>query len=148
MGLIISTILMTPAIYLATDIFLPKTWCQYNTGGATATELAKDACFKSDPALKTVTSFSAFLAVSAGLWGGLAIGLITEYYTSFSYTPTQEVSESCETGAATNIIYGLALGYVSVIIPSIILALIAYFAQTQLGMFGIGLSALGMLSSL
>lgn len=86
--------------------------------------------------------------MAAGLWGGLAIGLLTEYYTSYSYSPTQAVSESCETGAATNIIYGLALGYLSCVLPSIILALIAYLAHKMLGMFGIGLAALGMLSTL
>ena len=66
--------------------------------------------------------FYAFLCVGFGLWGGCAIGFITEYYTSFSYKPVQEVSDACRTGAATNIIYGLALGYKSVVYPVIILA--------------------------
>merc|ERR1712151_218758 len=80
--------------------------------------------------------------------GGLAIGYITEYYTSYAYSPTQEVARSCETGAATNIIYGLALGYLSCVIPSIVLALTAYMSHKMLNMFGIGLAALGMLSTL
>jgi inorganic pyrophosphatase len=84
----------------------------------------------------------------SGVWGGLIIGYITEYYTSYAYKPTQAVANSCETGAATNIIYGLALGYLSTIIPVIVLAIAAYVSHRLLGMFGIGLAALGMLSTL
>lgn len=166
--LILSTVLMTPAIYICCFMFLPSKWCMTDT--SVAGKNAAAAGGASSPSAvcmnmltnfsarmvhgvvesatqvesrwttagwdyttwgnsqKIVSSVSAFVAVSCGLWGGLAIGLITEYYTSYSYTPTQEVSESCETGAATNIIYGLALGYVSVILPSIILAEIAYIA--------------------
>ena len=90
----------------------------------------------------------AFICGACGVWGGLAIGYITEYYTSYAYNPTRDVAEACSTGAATNIIYGLALGYLSVIIPVLSLAVIAYVAAKLLGMFGIGLAALGMLSTL
>jgi inorganic pyrophosphatase len=45
-----------------------------------------------------------------GLWAGMIIGYVTEYMTSHTYTPVREVANSCETGAATNIIFGLALG--------------------------------------
>ena len=83
-----------------------------------------------------------------GVWGGLAIGLITEYYTSYTYKPTKEVAGSCTTGAATNIIYGLALGYLSCIVPVVVLAFASYVAAKLLGMYGIGLAALGMLSTL
>jgi inorganic pyrophosphatase len=65
--LIVSTVLMTPAIYIACVLFLPSSW---GTGETKATR------------------FSAFIAVAAGLWGGLAIGYITEYYTSYAYSPT------------------------------------------------------------
>jgi inorganic pyrophosphatase len=78
----------------------------------------------------------------------LIIGYITEYYTSYAYVPTQDVAYSCETGAATNIIYGLALGYLSTIVPVIVLAIAAYISHRLLGMLGIGLAALGMLSTL
>jgi len=83
-----------------------------------------------------------------GLWSGMIIGLTTEYYTSYSYKPVREVSNMCQSGAATNIIYGLALGYMSCIIPFICLAITIFGAFTCAGMFGIGLSALGMLSVL
>ena len=54
-----------------------------------------------------------------GLVAGLLIGGFTDYYTSNEYTPTQELAEACIQGAAINIIHGLALGYLSTIIPII-----------------------------
>ena len=90
----------------------------------------------------------AFVCVGAGLWGGCIIGFITEYYTSNNYKPVKEVAQSTETGAATNIIYGLALGYNSVIVPVAILALIVFISFSLLDMYGVALAALGMLSIL
>ena len=83
-----------------------------------------------------------------GLWAGLAIGYITEYMTSHSYTPVREVAQSCVTGAATNIIYGLALGYKSTIIPILSIAISAFVSMKLLGFYGVALAALGMLSNL
>lgn len=90
----------------------------------------------------------AWICCLCGLWTGLIVGYTTEYYTSHSYTPVREVARACETGAATNIIYGLALGYCSAIIPIIFLAITAFVCHTMLGMLGIALGALGMLSTL
>jgi inorganic pyrophosphatase len=78
----------------------------------------------------------------------MIIGYITEYYTSHSYTPVREVANACETGAATNIIYGLALGYKSVIVPTFCLAITIYISYSLAGMFGIACGALGILSPL
>jgi len=91
----------------------------------------------------------AALCVCLGLWGGCGIGFITEFYTSASYKPVREVAESTKAGgAATNIIYGLALGYQSVIIPVAILAIAILVSFSLLNMFGVALAALGMLSTL
>lgn len=68
--------------------------------------------------------------------------------TSYSYRPVQELAESCRTGAATNIIYGLALGYLSTIIPVICLCFSAYYSSKLLGYYGVALAAIGMLSNL
>jgi inorganic pyrophosphatase len=76
------------------------------------------------------------------------IGLVTEYYTSNSYTPTLKLYKSCRQGAATNIIRGLSLGYESCIIPIIFITGTIAFGFTVAGMYGIGLAALGMLGSL
>jgi Na+/H+-translocating membrane pyrophosphatase len=58
------------------------------------------------------------------------------------------LSDACKTGAATNIIYGLSLGYYSTIIPVIVLCGVCYFSHSSLGFYGVSLSALGMLSNL
>jgi H+-translocating diphosphatase len=82
------------------------------------------------------------------VWAGLVIGFYTEYMTSGSYRPVKEVVVACQTGAATNIIYGLALGYLSTTIPILTIAVTAYTAQRLLSFYGVALAALGMLSNL
>merc|ERR1712195_381292 len=94
------------------------------------------------------TAWGAWICVLCGLWGGCLIGFITEYYTSHSYRPVQEVAESCESGAATNIIYGLALGYLSCIIPIVLLSINVFVSFQLCGMYGVSLAALGMLGTL
>jgi len=89
-----------------------------------------------------------FISVCVGLWGGMLIGFITEYFTSYEYTPTQEVADSTKTGAATNIIFGIALGYKSAVLPILIIATDIYVSFSLLGMYGVALSALGMLATL
>lgn len=95
-----------------------------------------------------VTNWGCFIAISMGLWSGLGIGYTTEYFTSNNYKPVQEVAESCTTGAATNIIYGLALGYKSVIIPTFLIATTIYVSYNFASVFGIALGALGILSTM
>jgi len=95
-----------------------------------------------------VTPTVCYFCTISGLWGGCLIGFITEYFTSHSYTPVRDVARSTETGAATNIIYGLALGYKSAILPVIILSAIIFLSLKSAGMYGVALAALGMLSTL
>jgi H+-translocating diphosphatase len=92
--------------------------------------------------------WKAFVCVLAGLWAGLAIGLVTEYYTSHTYRPVREIAESQRVSAATGIIFGLAVGYMSCIVPVIALAATICIAHTLGGMYGISLAALGMLGTL
>ena len=97
-----------------------------------------------------------FWAIVSGLVAGNAIGYFTEYYTSDTYKPTQVLASSSETGSATIIISGLSLGMISTAIPVVIvsIAVIISFivsggnANFEAGLFGIGLSAVGMLSTL
>lgn len=97
-----------------------------------------------------------FGAVLSGLLAGVLIGYFTEYYTSDSYKPTQKLSGSSETGSATIIIDGIALGMKSTAIPVIIVGvsvMISYFIAGGAdsfanGLYGVGLSAVGMLSTL
>jgi inorganic pyrophosphatase len=145
--LLVSSLLMTVVVFPLAMTFLPSTFhftdftqpqiSQAGTGGMLE--------FKKIDA----TNWGAFICVAGGLWGGCLIGFITEYYTSHSYTPVQEVSYSCEAGgAATNIIYGLALGYLSCILPITLLAINVFVSFTLCGMYGVALAAIGMLGTL
>ncbi|MEA5037526.1 MAG: sodium-translocating pyrophosphatase [Methanocorpusculum sp.] len=89
-----------------------------------------------------------WFATIAGLIAGFMIGLITEYYTSFDYKPTLGIAKSCQTGAATNIISGFAKGMESTIWPVLIISVAIFIAYQFAGMYGIGIAAVGMLSTL
>lgn len=97
-----------------------------------------------------------FVSVIAGLLAGVLIGYFTEYYTSDSYKPTQNLSASSETGSATIIINGISLGMSSTAIPVIIIGiavLVSFFvaggaASAEIGLYGVALAAVGMLSTL
>ena len=81
--------------------------------------------------------------MTIGAIGGTIIGLITDYYTSSK--PVARIAESAKTGAGTNVIQGLAVGMESVAVPMIVVAVVAYLANKYLGLYGIALSAVGML---
>jgi len=88
-----------------------------------------------------------FWATIAGLAGGIAIGLITEYYTSDERAPSRGIAKASETGAATNMIAGLALGMTSTALPIIVLSATILVAHHFAGLYGIAIAALGMLST-
>jgi len=96
----------------------------------------------------TATRLDAWVCVIVGVAGGLIIGLTTEYYTSKEFTPVRELVNSTKTGAATNIIYGLALGYKSCILPILVLAGIVFCAFELCDLYGVSLAACGMLSNI
>lgn len=89
-----------------------------------------------------------FVATVAGLVAGFLIGLVTEYYTSYERSPTQRIVKSAETGAATDIITGLAVGFESTVWPVIIVAIAILIATQQAGLYGIALAGVGMLATL
>eukprot|EP01024_Parvocaulis_polyphysoides_P061481 TRINITY_DN6811_c0_g1_i7.p1 TRINITY_DN6811_c0_g1~~TRINITY_DN6811_c0_g1_i7.p1 ORF type:complete len:762 (-),score=165.71 TRINITY_DN6811_c0_g1_i7:308-2593(-) len=125
--LVIASVIITPLIIIVSLFTLPQ---QFQLNG------------------QIIKNWYMAICVLVGLWGGLIIGLFTEYFTSNSYVPVKEVAESCRTGAATNIIFGLAWGYKSAIIPAVVVAVDIYIAFSLAGMFGISCAALGMLSIL
>ena len=110
-------------------------------------------------------NWGVYVAILCGLIGGCAIGYFTEYYTSDTYKPTQGLADSTETGAATTIIGGLSLGMLSTIAPilivgaAVIISFLAsggslttgaadYAESFSKGLYGIGIAAVGMLSTL
>merc|ERR1719393_258576 len=78
----------------------------------------------------------------------MIIGFITDYYTNNRWSPTIALAESCKDGPAPNIILGIALGYQSCVIPILCITATIGYAFHNAGMYGVGLSALGMLGSL
>ncbi|MBP3627166.1 MAG: sodium-translocating pyrophosphatase [Clostridia bacterium] len=101
-------------------------------------------------------NWTIYFAILAGLLAGVFIGQATEYFTSDTYKPTRKLSDSSETGSATIIISGLSLGMLSTALPIVIVAvciLVAYFVSggaqsASMGLYGIALAAVGMLSTL
>ena len=91
--------------------------------------------------------FHAAFAVMAGLVAGLVIGGITEYYTSSSYNPVKEIAKQSETGPATNIISGMAIGMRSTAIPILLICIAIFVSYHVLNLYGIALAAVGMLST-
>lgn len=83
-----------------------------------------------------------------GLVSGFLIGISTDYYTSNSHAPVIEMAEKCGSGPAINVIYGLALGYISTIIPVVLLSITVIVCVNLLSMLGVALAAIGMLSTL
>ena len=125
--LVVSTVLATVMMVIVTDACLPD---DFTMGG------------------RATTKWSALICVLAGLWSGLFIGYTTEYYTSKAYRPVLEIAESCETGAATNVIYGLALGYLSVLPPIVAMAITMFVSFKMCSLYGYALAALGILSTM
>jgi K(+)-stimulated pyrophosphate-energized sodium pump len=97
-----------------------------------------------------------YLSVLAGLIAGVAIGLVTEYYTSSGFSPTRSIADASVTGPATVIIGGIAVGMMSTAIPVVVvcIAILASFYMSggasnfAAGLYGVAISAVGMLSTL
>ncbi len=129
LALIVSTFVMVIAMYPVTMQMMPAT-------------------FQLSPTSNLFTNLGVYISVATGLISGLLIGLVTEYYTSHRYRPVRDVADASKTGAATNIIYGLSLGYNSAVIPMIILAITVVIGYVTAGMYGIAMSAIGMLGTI
>ncbi|MDR2693169.1 MAG: sodium-translocating pyrophosphatase [Chitinispirillales bacterium] len=97
------------------------------------------------PDAKTYTSMGIFIATIGGLIAGIAIGLITEYYTAESKKPVAKIAKASDTGPATNIIAGLSTGMMSTAYPTLCIGAAIFVAYHFAGLYGIAIAALGML---
>lgn len=132
--LIISTMLLTPTIIALSLLYLPESFT-FVTGDV-------------NPIVLHSHNWGVMTCALVGLYAGLVIGYFTDYYTSNAHSPTQELAASCKSGAAINIIQGLALGYLSCIIPILAIGIAIFTSFNLAGMYGIAIAALGMLSNL
>jgi len=117
-GLLLSTVIVVVLAYFATELLI------------------------------TANSLGLYISIIAGLFAGTGIGYITGYYTSSSYKPTKTLSEVAKTGAGPVIIKGLSLGYMSTLIPVILICTAIFVSYYLAGLYGIALAAVGMLSTL
>ncbi|XP_068643336.1 pyrophosphate-energized vacuolar membrane proton pump 1-like [Aristolochia californica] len=122
---------MSVGIAIVSWVGLPSSFTIYNFG-----------------AQKVVKNWKLSFCVAIGLWAGLVIAFVTEYYTSNAYSPMQDVADSCRTGAATNVIFGLALGDKFVIIPIFSIAVRIFVSFSLAAMNDNTVAALGMLSTI
>lgn len=125
--LLISTVLVFIGLLVVSKYSLPHSWAQ----GA-----------------QNCKWWYSVVCAGLGLVSGFLIGISTDYYTSNAHEPVREMALACSSGPAINVIYGLALGYKSTIIPVILLAISALVSIKLLGMFGVALAAIGILSTL
>jgi K(+)-stimulated pyrophosphate-energized sodium pump len=120
----------------------------FNLGNLISLLLVAIATYLITTALLGPYGINVFIACIAGLVAGFLIGLVTEYYTSYERKPTLLIAQSCETGAATNIITGFAKGMESTFFVTIIIGIAIYVAYHFAGAYGIAIAAVGMLATL
>merc|ERR1712160_228143 len=130
--LVISTLLMTPVVVGLSKVCLPE----------------KFTLAVGDGVDREVQWWFCAVSIVLGLWSGLIIGFVTEYYTSSSYDPVRSIARTQIQSAATGVIVGLAVGYISCIVPTICLGITVLIAHNLVGMYGVALAALGMLGTL
>lgn len=128
--LILSTLLLVGVLYLAAFITFPANF--------NMTKMGKTA----------LQPWVPYICSVFGLVSGMIIAAFTEFVTSHTYFPVRELADTCKAGPASNVTLGLALGYMSTVVPVIFISLTAFISNYFLDYYGVSLAALGMLSNL
>ena len=134
-GTIAAAIIMLLATFGISKMMIPANGIMISHGG------------NFGPEFSVVTWWGVGLAVLGGLVAGVAIGKITEFYTSDHHKPVHDIALASETGAATNIIQGLAVGMLSTVLPIAFISGAILLAYSMADLYGIALAALGMLAT-
>ncbi|MFT7623187.1 MAG: K(+)-stimulated pyrophosphate-energized sodium pump [Myxococcota bacterium] len=145
-GTLLAAALMIAGAWFLIDMFVPKGAVFAFVEGQLDAILLPEEVAREGVRFMSV-HLGIFLAMVIGLVAGTAIGLITEYYTSDHKAPVHGIAKAAETGAATVIIAGTAVGMRSVTFPLLILAATIVGAHHVAGLYGIAIAALGMLST-
>ncbi|NJC27893.1 sodium-translocating pyrophosphatase [Neolewinella antarctica] len=130
-GELIAAVIMLIGTFFAVTTLMPDTWSAVNSNGD----------------LTTYTDMGVFYAILLGLVAGLGIGYITEFYTGTGTKPVQGIVDQSLTGAATNLIAGLAVGMRSTAYPILVLCTAIIGSYYFAGLYGIGIAAVGMLAN-
>jgi len=131
LGELIAAAIMLVATFFAVTTLMPDSWTMLNSNGVET----------------TYTNMGVFYAILLGLVAGLGIGYITEFYTGTGTKPVQGIVDQSLTGAATNLIAGLAVGMRSTAVPIVILCAAIIGSYYFAGLYGIGIAAVGMLAN-
>jgi K(+)-stimulated pyrophosphate-energized sodium pump len=146
-GTLVAGVITLVATYFMLDMALPASLVFDFSTGLTPSIIDTTATALDPAHVTTRASLGIFFATIAGLVAGTLIGLITEYFTSTSYKPVKFIAKQSETGSATNVIAGVAIGMMSTAIPVILIVVAVLVAYEFAGLYGIAISALGMLST-
>ncbi len=146
-GTIVAAVITVVASYFVLDLVLPSNFVLDFSVGITPALIDTSVTAVDPTHATTGAGLAVFFATISGLIAGTLIGLITEYFTSTHYKPVRFIAKQSETGSATNVIAGVAIGMLSTAAPLLFIIVAVLVSFEFAGLYGIAIAALGMLST-